>query len=385
MSVLIASDWAPIRAFDPIVRRDPAAVYGNLLPLLRRADLRIVNCECALTRAERSVWKSGAVFKGAPEHVNGLSVVPFEVACLANNHVLDYGVAGLRDTLRTLRRKDIRSVGAGLTESDACAPLTVTVQGLPVQIVNFSEGEDLTDARGGAGVFGWDIPRVEEAVRQAKRAGGIVIAVGHCGLEYVPFPPPYVVRAFRSIADAGADCVVGHHPHVPQGIELHRGRPIFYSLGNFVFYQPVNLHYRKTGFCVALQIRGTRVSGFELYPYRIGETGLRLLDAREGRGFHRVLTRISRPFRTADGPARAWEAYLAYYGVNGFTAEVRMILDKLKTEPQKGAAMFRNRVTTMQHAELWCETLTRMIEGPSRPASREAAAIVQEWLTRPAD
>jgi poly-gamma-glutamate capsule biosynthesis protein CapA/YwtB (metallophosphatase superfamily) len=158
-TVLVAADWAPIRAFEPLVRFHPEAVYGDLLPVLRAADLRIVNCECALTRSAREIWKSGAVFKGEPGHVQGLTAVPFDVACLANNHVLDYGVAGLRETLRVLHRAGIATVGAGLTEKDAHAPLARTVNGLRVHIVNFSEGEDLTAARGGPGVFGWDIPR----------------------------------------------------------------------------------------------------------------------------------------------------------------------------------------------------------------------------------
>ena len=64
--ILVASDWAPIRALEPVVSRDPQAVYGDMLPVLRAADLRIVNCECALTAASRPVWKSGAVFKGLP-------------------------------------------------------------------------------------------------------------------------------------------------------------------------------------------------------------------------------------------------------------------------------------------------------------------------------
>ena len=123
-TVLVASDWAPIRAFDPIVRDAPRRSTGTCFPLLRRADLRIVNCECALTDATTPVWKSGAVFKGAPDHVRGLTAVPFDVACLANNHVLDYGVAGLRETLRVLGRHGVQTVGAGLTESEAYAPLT---------------------------------------------------------------------------------------------------------------------------------------------------------------------------------------------------------------------------------------------------------------------
>jgi poly-gamma-glutamate synthesis protein (capsule biosynthesis protein) len=345
----------------------------------------VVNCECALTRSAKPVWKSGAVFKGEPAHVPALGVVPFEVACLANNHVLDYGPKGLAETLRVLGRQGIRTVGAGLTEREACAPLGLTVNGVRLDIVNFSEGEDLTAANGGGGVFGWDIARVMDEVRRRKRAGGVVLAIGHCGLEYVPYPPPYVVAAFRAIADAGADCVIGHHPHVPQGMEWRRGRPIFYSLGNFVFYQPAPLHYRKVGFCVELQLGTGGVRGVGLIPYRITETGLRSLTAAEEREFRRDLARISRPFGTADGPARAWDAYLAYYGMAGFRAEVGGILDRMPAEQQKAAAMFRNRVTTMQHAELWRDALTRIIEAPTRAPSREATRIVEAWLTRPAD
>src|SRR4030042_2551194 len=100
-SIAIAGDWAPIRVLEPVVRETPEAVYGDLLPVLRGADLRIVNCESALTAAETPVWKSGAVFKGLPGHVAGLASVPFEIACLANNHVFDYGLAGFRGTPET--------------------------------------------------------------------------------------------------------------------------------------------------------------------------------------------------------------------------------------------------------------------------------------------
>jgi len=380
--VLVASDWAPIRVFDPIVRDNPESVYGDLLPILRCADLRIVNCECALTSATTPVWKSGAVFKGEPAHVKGLTAAPFEVACLANNHVLDYGVAGLRESLRVLHRHGIRTVGAGLTEEEAHAPLTLTINKQTIHIVNLSEGEDLTASRGGPGVFGWDIPRATALVRQCKKRGGVVIVIAHAGLEYVPYPPLYVVSAFRAMVDAGADCVIGHHPHVPQGLERWRGRPILYSLGNFVFYQPTTLLHRKTGFCVSLQCEGRRVTAVDLHPYRITDTGLRMLEAKEEVSFHRSLARISRPFKTAAGPRRAWEAWLAYYGDKGFNAEVLGILEKMKTDPQKGAAMFRNRITTLQHTELWRTFLTRMMDGGKGGCPRDAYRTVEEYFSK---
>jgi len=380
--VLVASDWAPIRAFDPIVRADPESIYGDLLPVLRRADVRIVNCECALTSAATPAWKSGAVFKGEPAHVKSLTAVPFEVACLANNHVLDYGVAGLRESLRVLHRHGIKTVGAGLTGEQAYAPLTLAVNGQAIHVVNISEGEDLTASQGGPGVFGWDIPRAAALIGRLKTRGGVVIAIAHCGLEYVPHPPPYVVSAFRAMADAGADCVIGHHPHVPQGIERWRGRPIFYSLGNFAFYQPTTLLHRKIGFCVSLSCAGGRIAGVELHPYRITDAGLRVLETKEEASFHRSLARISRPFKTAAGPAKSWEAWLDYYGEKGFRAEVLGILEKMTTDPGKGAAMFRNRITTMQHTELWRTFLTRMMDGGKQNYSREAYRTVEEYFSK---
>jgi len=381
ISVLIASDWAPIRALEGPMSGNPESVYGEMLPVLRNADLRIVNCECALTSFGKPVWKSGAVFKGAPEHVRGLAAVPFEVACLANNHVFDYGLAGFRESLKLLHGNGIRTVGAGLTEEQAYKPLTLAVKKTKVHIVNFSEGEDLTSSRGGAGVAGWDIPRALASIRRCRKKGGLVIAIGHCGLEYIPYPPPYVAAAFRSMADAGADCVIGHHPHVPQGIEWRKGKPIAYSLGNFVFYQHTDLYYRKTGYCVTLRFAGNAVSGFELHPYGITESGLRKLDAREETRFRRTIARISRPLGTVAGIERAWQSYLAYYGAAGFEEEVKGILERMRAEPPKGAAMFRNRITTMQHLELWRGFLTRMMAGHPPAYSREAYQTVTRWFS----
>jgi poly-gamma-glutamate capsule biosynthesis protein CapA/YwtB (metallophosphatase superfamily) len=382
VSVAVAGDWAPIRALEPIVRETPRDVYGDLLPGLRAADLRIVNCECALTDADEPVWKSGAVFKGRPAHVSGLTAVPFEIACLANNHVFDYGLRGFRETLDVLARNGVRTVGAGLSLDAALSPLTVAIGKTRITVLNFGEGEDLTASRGGPGACGWEIGPLVARVGKAKKRGDFVIVVAHAGIEYIPFPPPYVVEAFRALSDAGADCVVGHHPHVPQGLEVRRGRLIAYSLGNFVFWQPGDLYFRKTGFILHLRVRRGRLAGYELQPYRIAEKGLRRLRGREEAAFGRTLGRISKPLASAKGVADAWRAYLAYYGPAGFKKEVLSILEKMETEPQKGAAMFRNRVTTLQHVELWRDALTAFLAGSSKPVPTRLARTVVEWFTR---
>ncbi len=385
VSIVVAGDWAPIRAFEPVIREEPEAVYGDLLPALRTADLRIVNCECALTAAAKPAWKSGAVFKGEPVHAAGLTAAPFEVACLANNHVLDYGVEGLRETLDVLGEAGVLTVGAGLTDDEVFAPLTMTVNGTNVHIVNFSEGEDLTASDGAAGVFGWEIDRVTDTVARCRQQGGVVIAVGHCGLEYIPYPPPYVVDAFRRVASAGAHAVIGHHPHVPQGIEWYDGVPIVYSLGNFVFYQQTNLAARKTGFAARLSFERSRLASLQLHPYFIEDGGLRPLTPREAAAFRGDMTRLSSPLASDDSVEQAWLAYLQYYGTSGFDAEVRGRLARMAREPRKAAAMFRNRITTMQHRELWCDFLAFVIKGAGPRSTRarsEARKMVERYFTR---
>jgi poly-gamma-glutamate synthesis protein (capsule biosynthesis protein) len=106
------------------------------------------------------------------------------------------------------------------------------------------------------------------------------------------------------------------------------------------------------------------------------------LGGTEERAFARNLARLSRPFATAAGPARAWDAWLAYYGDKGFRAEVLGILDTMSTEPQKGAAMFRNRITTAQHVELWRTYLTRVMEDGRRGYSRAAYRMIEEYFSR---
>jgi poly-gamma-glutamate synthesis protein (capsule biosynthesis protein) len=383
LSIAVAGDWAPIRALDPVVRETPEAVYGDMLTVLRGADLRIVNCECALAAAERPVWKSGAVFKGSPAHVAGLTTVPFEIACLANNHVFDYGLKGFRETLDVLHRNGIRTVGAGLKLEEALAPLTVAVKGMRITILNFGEGEDLTASSGGPGGCGWEIDKLAAHVRRAKKRGDFVVVVAHAGLEYIPFPPPYIVAAYRALSAAGADCVIGHHPHVPQGLELRRGRLIAYSLGNFVFWQPGDLYYRRTGFFLVLHVRRGRLSSYELRPYRITERGIRRLGRPEETAFRKKLDHISKPLASPTGVSEAWQAYLAYYGPAGFKKEVLGILDKMETEPRKGAAMFRNRVTTLQHVELWRDALTRFMAEKPAPPRPAWTRLIGEWLTKP--
>ena len=380
--IVIASDWAPIRAFDGIVARSPESVYGDLLPVLRKADLRIVNLECALSGGGSPVWKSGSVFKGRPEHIKGLTAVPFEIVTLANNHVFDYGPEAFNETLKLLDVNAIRFVGAGMSPGEARRPLILEVKGVRIGIVSFSEGEDLTAAVSGPGVFGWDVDAVVESIRAIRSGVDIILVICHGGVEYIPFPPPYLAEAFRRVAEAGADLVIGHHAHVPQGVQLVNGVPVCYSLGNFVFYQETDLLYRKLGYLVKAGVSQAGLAHIEIIPYEIGAECLRVLKGDESAQFFESLKKVSLPLARPEGVAEAWQGFLRCYGLKGFRDEIAMILAKMDEEPPKGAAMLRNRVATMQHREHWIDAMTRIMDGTIDDSPQWAFDLAVEWLTR---
>ena len=170
MKLTIAGDLAPIRAFAPIIEKDPGSIYGDLLPRLQQADYRIVNLESPLAGTEFIV-KSGAAFTGKPEHLPMLSCVPFDAVTLANNHTFDTGMDGYRQTCSLLDNAGIARVGAG-TLPEAEKPLVVEKNGIRIAVFNVSEGEDMMAAAANRpGVAPWDPENVCRKVSDAKASG----------------------------------------------------------------------------------------------------------------------------------------------------------------------------------------------------------------------
>ncbi len=380
--ILVSGDWAPIRDFDPVITEDPEAIYGDLLPVMREADLNITNLEAPLSDTGEGVAKSGSVFKGMEHHARGLSAVPIDVATLANNHVFDFGLKAFENTRNILRQHGIAFTGAGMNHDEAESPLVREVKGVKIALINFCEGEDLTAAGTGPGVFGWEVDRACTLVRELRDQVNAVIVICHAGIEYIPFPPPYITDAFHRLAEAGADLVIGHHPHVPQGMEIYKGVPLCYSLGNFVFFQNTHLHYRKIGYMVEAGIGIKGISSIRLIPYEIGSRSLSLLKGPKHDEFFHDMKRISTPLKSEEGITGAWHGFLKYYGLEGFKAEIGRIMEKVDSDLPTGAAMFRNRITTMQHSAHLTDLMTRLVQGTIDDAPDWAVEINRLWFSR---
>jgi len=380
--IMVTSDWAPIRAGGPLILADPEGVYGRLLPELRRADLRIVNLECALGDAGTPIYKAGPNLEGGPDAIGGLTAPGFHVACLGNNHTFDFGPERFRQMTDLLAQHSIRTVGAGLSETAAWQPLVATAGDARIGIVNFCEGEDMTAARGDSpGVCGWDVERVIASVRELRSRADVVLVICHAGREHTPLPPPYVVAAYRRIAEAGADAVVAHHPHVPQGAEIHRGVPIVYSMGNFLFYGRNELFYRTVGYMTELHLSGKQLSGLRLIPYRQTPEGLTLIKGELLAWLAGRLRRVSDLLADAGAVRDAWHAFIEVRREAGFEALLKWAVKSFEDNPPLGAARVRNLFITQAHWHLWTDGLARMVDGTWGDAPAWACDLVREWTT----
>ncbi len=193
--------------------------FDNVRSIFEQDDMTIINLECVLTTSEDRVEKTFNL-KGEPEFVQILTGSSVEVCSLGNNHTYDYGESGFQETKSVLEE-------AGITYAyTQQTGMYTTEEGVKVGIVSsslLSQSSERTDM-------------LKEGIRNLREDGAdVVIACCHWGIEKEYYPTDYQQTTAHELIDAGADLVIGNHPHVLQGVEEYNGRLILYSLGNFCF------------------------------------------------------------------------------------------------------------------------------------------------------
>ena len=230
--------------------------------MLRTADLVFGNLEGPITPG-RKINNLEMVFRADPAVAEALKEAGFAMVSLANNHTLNFGAKGLTDTLRYLKAADIKFVGAGESLPEAYAPVYLERKGrkfafLAYQFARYRTPEDHP------GVACMDLEKMAENVQTARSQADFVIVSLHAGDEYSANPNPMQVTFAHAAIDAGADLVLGHHPHVVQKIEEYKQKFIFYSLGNFVFDQ--NDQKAREGLMAKVIFSGTEIKSLEAIP-----------------------------------------------------------------------------------------------------------------------
>lgn len=251
--------------------------WGDVAPVLRRADIAFGNLECSISRRGGPVPKE-FTFRGSPSALrNVVRFAGLDVLNLANNHVGDYGSAALIDTVRSVRLAGALPVGAGASLAAARRPVVVNRLGLRVAFVGFSDIGPASFAAGprSPGTAFASTAAISAGVRAARRRADVVVVTFHWGVERATTENARQ-RAFARMAlQAGATAVIGAHPHVLQPIRRPSGRRVIaYSLGNFVWAAGSSATSRTGILRLRLSARG--VEGARLLPAQIVATRPRL-------------------------------------------------------------------------------------------------------------
>jgi len=219
--------------------KDP---FVGCADLLLQSDLTIGNLECVLGNGGEQLNKA-YVFRAASDSPKYLRMY-FDGLSLANNHSADFGSAGFAEAINVMRRESLPYFGGGKTIDEARAPLVLECKGRRIALLGYNDFRAMNYAA--TATEAGSAPMIKEDVladiRLAKTQGAdFVIPFVHWGNEMIPMPSPDQRQLAKEMIEAGACAVVGSHPHIPQTVDIYRGAPIVYSLGNFVFdYYPVD-------------------------------------------------------------------------------------------------------------------------------------------------
>ena len=218
-------------------------VSPDVLNQLTQADLTIINNEFPFSTRGTQAPDKQFTFRVNPSYVSVLTDMGVDIAGLANNHVLDYGSDALLDTFDTLDAAGIDYMGAGEDLSRASALITKEIGGQTFGFLAASRvipvvSWDVNNSS--PGVFTtYDPTQLVAAIQEARNKCDYLTVLVHWGIERDAYPQEYQTQLAKQYIDAGADLIIGAHPHVLQGISYYNGKPICYSLGNFIFNQEI--------------------------------------------------------------------------------------------------------------------------------------------------
>ena len=245
--------------------------YRKVRDEFMSADWRVANLECTITNLVSPPRDPFTfTFVTAKRAVDGLVYSGIQTVSVANNHADNAGVDAFVDMLHTLRDHNIAYCGGGNNLVEARRPAIQTVKGVRVALLAYNEvppGGPYASA-GSPGIAPVDLVTLSHDIAAARQQADLVIPFFHWGIEYTKDPTSHQQQVAHTAIDAGADMVLGSHPHWIQAMEAYKGRLIVYCLGNFIFDQDWSVPTLE-GTMLHLYWRGTTLASIRFVPYRI--------------------------------------------------------------------------------------------------------------------
>lgn len=220
------------------ILKDPSYPWKGTRDILEQADVLIGNLEIPLSLRGQAYTDKTWILRSHPQTVTALENMGFDIVTLANNHIMDFGPLALQDTIDALKSKNIQYTGAGMNSTEARKPAWyVTPNGVKIAFLAYSlTFPDIFWAGPNRPGTAHGIPtHFIPDIKRAKQSADIVVVSFHWSSEMLNYPKEYQKSYAKQCIDAGANLVIGHHPHVLQGLQVYQGGLIAYSLGNFAF------------------------------------------------------------------------------------------------------------------------------------------------------
>jgi hypothetical protein len=242
---------------------------GAVRALIKGADLSIANMEEVAVK-HWSYHPHGTVFTGNPAYLPGIVNAGFDWVSMGNNHVGDFGPGGVIESMGLLTKAGLMHGGAGKNIADAHKPSIMTVQGVKVALLSYDTVANVYNATATkAGSARMTNAWLKHDIKAARAAGAqVVIVWPHWGVEYTTGPSLLQQTLAHDAIDAGADLVIGNHPHWAQAMEVYKGKPIWYALGNFTFDQTWS-EPTMEGISLELTFSGTTLVQAWMHPHLV--------------------------------------------------------------------------------------------------------------------
>jgi len=230
--IMLAGKWAPL-----LKKKGYDHPFGGVAAVLAASDINLANLESPIASAGKEYTDKKFRFRAEPEVARAVRKAGFNVVTLANNHSMDFGPEALTETMANLEAAGIAWIGAGENLAEAHRVAFFTVRGKKIAFLGYSltQPVEFFAARQRPGTAPGYQELVIPDIARARKEADYVIVSFHWGKEGSDTPLPIQRSLAHKAIDAGADVIIGHHPHVLQGIERYEKGIIFYSLGNFAF------------------------------------------------------------------------------------------------------------------------------------------------------